>query len=106
MTRVETGSLSRALTRALLLIFCVVVNYRSCELFLVCDTYGLVNVSGEGQTCNLLLKWIVRPVCTGHPIFDRVRCEEVVPPVFIRDTRPKSVVGRRTPPVHRKDPDV
>ena len=30
----------------------------------------------------------------------------VVPPVVIRDTCPKSVIGRRTPPVHRKDPDV
>ena len=39
MTRGETGSLSRALKRAVLLIYCVVVNYRSCELFLVYDTY-------------------------------------------------------------------
>ena len=25
--------------RAVLLIYCDVVNYRSCKLFLVCDTY-------------------------------------------------------------------
>ena len=25
--------------RVVLLIYCEIVNYRSCELFLVCDTY-------------------------------------------------------------------
>ena len=48
--------------------------------------------------CNLLLKWIVRPVCTGHPIFDIVRCEEETPRVNIRDTRPTWVIVRNAPP--------
>ena len=39
VTRGEAVSLSRTLTRAVLYIYCVVVNYRSCELFLLCDTY-------------------------------------------------------------------
>ena len=47
--------------------------------------------------CDLLLKWIVRPVCTGHPIFGRVWCKEVAPPVVTKDIRPKSVIGRRNP---------
>ena len=46
----------------------------------------------------------MRPVCSGHPIFGRVRYKEAVPPVYIRETRPKSAIGKRTPPTHRKDP--
>ena len=46
------------------------------------------------------------PVCSGNPIFGRVRCREAVPPVYIRESRPTSAIGKRTLPTHRKDPFV
>ena len=53
--------------------------------------------------CNSWILWIVWPICSGHPIFGRVRWKEAVHPVFIRYPHPKSAMVKRTSPVHRKD---
>ena len=52
--------------------------------------------------CNFIRK-VDCVACSGHPIFGRVRCREAVPPVYIRESRPKSAIGKRTLPTHRKD---
>ena len=44
------------------------------------------------------------PVCSGHPIFGRVRCKEAVPPVCIRESRSKSAIVEIALPTQRKDP--
>ena len=43
------------------------------------------------------------PVCSGHPTFGRVRYKEAVPPVYIRESRPKSAIVEIALPTQRKD---
>ena len=57
--------------------------------------------------CNFIGKLDCVTCCSGHPINDKVRCEETVPPVYVWDSRPNPaivvilrIIRRRTlPPV-------
>ena len=53
--------------------------------------------------CNFMGKLDCVTCCSGHPINDRVRCEEAVPPVYVWDSRPKPAIVVIFLPTQRKD---
>ena len=53
--------------------------------------------------CNFIGKLDCVTCCSGHPINDRVRCEEAVPPVYVWDSCPKPAIVVILLPTQRKD---
>ena len=53
--------------------------------------------------CNFIGKLDCVTCCSGHPINDRVRCEETVPPVYVWDSRPNPEIVVILLPTQRKD---
>ena len=53
--------------------------------------------------CNFIRK-VDCVACLLRP--PNIRFKEAVPPVYIGESRPKSAIGKRTMPTHRKDPYV